>query len=88
MKQAYLRDMFKKASKTATDKLLWLSSDPLSPTPSYSSVVNATENTEGEPDDPEWADEGNAQMEYSSDYMCGLSIGAETKYYLQELKPV
>jgi hypothetical protein len=39
----------------------------LSPTPSTFSEVKTPENTEEDPDDPEPADEGDIQMEYSSD---------------------
>jgi hypothetical protein len=37
--------------------------DTLSPSPSNSSDMKTSENTEQNPDDPELADEGNIQME-------------------------
>ena len=43
-----------------------VSPDILSPTPT-TSIVKAPENTEKDTDDPEAADEGGIQMEYSSD---------------------
>jgi hypothetical protein len=44
-----------------------VSSDHLSPTPSTSAVIKTPKNTEENPGDPEAADEGDIQMEYSSD---------------------
>jgi hypothetical protein len=41
--------------------------DPLSTIPSTSSAMKTPENTEKGPDDPEPADEGDIQMEHSSD---------------------
>jgi len=38
----------------------------LSPTPSTSSAMKTPDNTEADPDDPEPADAGDIQMEYSS----------------------
>jgi hypothetical protein len=40
------------------------------------------DNTEQETDDPEPADEGDIQMQYSSDKLYSPSIGAVTKNYL------
>jgi hypothetical protein len=54
-----------------------VSPEPFSPTPSISS-----ENTEENPDDREPADEGDIQMEYSSDQFYSPSIGAVTKDYM------
>jgi hypothetical protein len=42
----------------------------------------APENAEEDPDDPEPADEGNIQMEYSFACFYSPSIGAVTKNYL------
>jgi len=44
-----------------------VSPDPLSPTPSTSSTMKTPKNTEEGPNDPEPADEGDIQMECSSD---------------------
>jgi hypothetical protein len=63
VKQADLRDMFKKASKRVCTSNV-VSPDPLSPTPSTSPAMNTPENTEEDPDDPEPAGEGDIQMEY------------------------
>jgi hypothetical protein len=41
--------------------------NPLSPAPLTSSAMKTPENTEEDTDDPEPADEGDNQMEYSSD---------------------
>jgi hypothetical protein len=44
--------------------------------------MKTTENKEEDPDDPEPADEGDIQMEYSSDYLYKPSIGTETSNYI------
>jgi hypothetical protein len=44
-----------------------ISLDHFSATPSTSSAMKTPQNTEKDPNDPEPADEGEAQMEYSSD---------------------
>jgi hypothetical protein len=64
MKQADLRNIFKKASKTVCTSTIVVSPDPFSPTPSTSSAMKAPQNTK---DDPEPATEGDVQMEYTSD---------------------
>jgi hypothetical protein len=56
--------MFKKASKSVCASSGVASPDPLSTTPSTSSTMKASKNTE---EDPEPADEEDIQMEYSSD---------------------
>jgi hypothetical protein len=66
-RQAALRDMFKKAFKSVCTSTIVASPDPLSPTLWTSSFVKTLENTEEDSDDPEPADEGDIQMEYSSD---------------------
>ena len=43
-----------------------VSPDSLSPNPT-SAALKTPENTEEDPDDPQPADEGDIQMEYSSD---------------------
>jgi hypothetical protein len=64
----YLRDMFvKMAFNCFSTSTIVVSPISLSPTPSYSSAVKTSENTKQNPDDPELTDEGNIQMEYSSD---------------------
>jgi hypothetical protein len=65
VKQADLKDWFKKASKSVCTLTILVSLDPLSPNPSTSSAMKTPENTEADPDDPEPADEGDIQMEYS-----------------------
>jgi hypothetical protein len=49
MKQAYLRDMFKKVSKSVCISTVVVSPDPLSPTPSTSSAMKTPENREEDP---------------------------------------
>jgi hypothetical protein len=56
----------KKVSKNACTLTTVVSSDGLSPTPLTSSAMKTPENTEGETDDPEPADEEDNHMEYSS----------------------
>jgi hypothetical protein len=63
VKQADLRDMFKKATKSGCTSTVLVSPDPLSPTLSPSSAMMTPENTEEDPDDPEPADEGDIQMD-------------------------
>jgi hypothetical protein len=52
IKQSDLRDMFRKASRSAHISVTVVSSDPFSSTPSASSAMQTPENTEEEPDDP------------------------------------
>jgi hypothetical protein len=59
-----------------------ISPSPLFPTPSASSAMKTPENIAEDPDDPGPADEGDIQMEYSSDYLCKPSIGPVTNNYL------
>jgi hypothetical protein len=59
--------MFKKASKSVCTSTLVVSPDPSSPTPWISSTMKMPENEEQDPEDPESAEEGDIQMEYSSD---------------------
>ena len=58
------------------------------PSASQVETKETPENTEGDPDTPEPAHEGDIQMEYSSNWLCSQSIGAVTKNYLQELRSV
>jgi hypothetical protein len=44
--------------------------------------MKTPENTEEDPNGLEPAHEGNIQMEYSSDWLYGPSVGALTKNYL------
>jgi len=60
--------MFKKAIKSVCTSTIVVFPDPLFPTPPTPSAMRNPENTEEDPDGPEPADEGNIQMEYSSDY--------------------
>ena len=66
MKLADLRDMFTKASRCVCTSTVVLSLDPLSPTPSTNSVMRTAENTEEDLYDPHTADEGDNQIEYTS----------------------
>jgi hypothetical protein len=67
MKHVNLRDMFKKTSKCACTSTIVISPNPSSPTPSTSSAMKTSENTEEDPDDLASVYEGDIQMEYSSD---------------------
>jgi hypothetical protein len=67
VKQADLRDMFKKASVSVCTSTAVVSSDTLSPTTSTYSARKTPENTEEDPDDPQPADDGGIQIKYSSD---------------------
>jgi hypothetical protein len=66
VKQAYVRGVFKMASKSICTSTDAASPNPLSPIPSASSAMKTQKTHEG-PDNPESADEGNIQMEYPSD---------------------
>jgi len=57
----------KKASKNVYTSTIVVSHGPLSPTPSISSAMKTTENKQDDPEDPDPANEGNIQTEYSSD---------------------
>jgi hypothetical protein len=67
MKEADLRDMFKKASKSVSTSTIVVSPDPFFLSHQFFSAMKTPENTEEDPDDPEPADEGYIQMECSSD---------------------
>jgi hypothetical protein len=67
MKQADLRDMFKKAYKSTCKSNIVVSPDLLPPTPSTSSTMKTPEITEEDTDCRELADEGHMQMEYFCD---------------------
>jgi hypothetical protein len=64
-----------------------VSPDPLSPTPT-SSGLKTPESTEEDPDDREPVDEGDIQMQCSSDQLYNTGVGAVTKNYLLELRSV
>jgi len=66
MKQADLRDMFKKVSKGVSTSTIMVSSDLMSPIESVSSVMKTPDNKEENPDKPESSDERDTQMQYSS----------------------
>ena len=74
--------MFKRASNCACTSSVVISPSPLLPSPSTSSAIGE----EAGEEDPEPADEGDVQTEYSSDPLYSPSTGAERKYYLQELR--
>ena len=59
--------MFKKDSKIFWTSTVVVSPDTLSHTPSTSSAIKAPENIEEDSDDPQSANEGDIQAEYSSD---------------------
>jgi hypothetical protein len=65
--EADLRDIFKKATKSGCTSTVVLSPDPFPLTSSTSSAVKTPVGTEEGPDDPEPADEGDIQMEYSDE---------------------
>ena len=62
-------------------QLLWLSHDPLSPTPTTSSAMKTSENAEEDPDNTEPAD-GDIQKEDFSAWLYSPSTGAVTKNYV------
>jgi hypothetical protein len=66
VEQADLGDMFTKASRYVCTSTVVLSLDPLSPAPSNNSVMKTAENTEEDPCDTHTADEGDNQIEYTS----------------------
>ena len=57
--------MFKKASNSICTSTI-VPPDPLSPTPKLKTAMKTPENIEEDPNDPEPADEGDNQTEYSS----------------------
>jgi hypothetical protein len=67
MKRADLRNMFKKASKSACTSNVVLSPELLSPPLSTSSALKTPEHTEEDYDDLEPAYEGDIQIQYCSD---------------------
>jgi hypothetical protein len=67
IKQADLRDMSKKASKSVYTSTIVVSPDPMSLNPSNSLAMKAPENTEEDLDYPEPADKGDIKMDYSFD---------------------
>ena len=66
MKQADLCNMITKTSKNACTVAVVVSPDPLPPTPAIYSAMKTPENTDGNPDVPEPADERDIQIEYFS----------------------
>jgi hypothetical protein len=62
-----MRDMVKTSSKSICTSTIVASPNLFSPTPSNSSAMKTPQNTEEDPDNPEPADEGDIQTEYSSD---------------------
>jgi hypothetical protein len=66
MKQTDLRHV-QKAYKSICTSTVVVSCDHLSLTPSTFPAMKTPQNTEEDPDDPEPADKGDIQMEYSSD---------------------
>jgi hypothetical protein len=66
IKQADLRNTFKKASKSVCTSTVVVFLDPSSPTPLTSSAMNTPQITEEDPDHHEPANLGDTQMEYFS----------------------
>lgn len=81
LKKTDLKDMFKEASNNACASTVVVPPDIVSPTPS-TSAIQTPENTKQDPYDPEPADEGDDQVQYSSNYSYSSSIVAVTKNYL------
>jgi hypothetical protein len=67
VKQADLRDMFKKASRSACSSIIVVSHNSLSVIALTSSALKTPENKEENPDRPKSAVEGDIQMEWSPD---------------------
>jgi hypothetical protein len=67
MKHTDIKDMFKKASEYLYINCCHISWYASYPTATNSPAMKTPENTEGDPDYPEQAREGDIQMEYSSD---------------------
>jgi len=67
MKLADIMNMCIKVSKSACTSTLVVPTNLSSPTPSTSLAIKTPKNTQQDPDDPEPADEGDIQVEYSSD---------------------
>jgi hypothetical protein len=65
VKEADLRDVFRKATKNGYTSTIVLSPDPLSLTVSTSSATKTPVDREEDPDDSEPTDEGDIQMEKS-----------------------
>ena len=65
MKKPDLRNMVNKASKSICTSTVVASPDPMSPT-SISLAMKTQENIEEDPDESEPWEEGDIQMEYSS----------------------
>jgi len=81
VKQADLRDMFKKASKSVCISMIVVSSESLSPTPSTSSAMKTPENKLVDSDYHTPAEERHIQVEYFSDQLCSPITGAVIKNY-------
>lgn len=77
--------MFNKTSKSVCASTVGVSHDPLFPTPSPSSAMKNPGNTDEDPDDPDPADKGNIQMEYSPDHLNIPSVGAVSKNDLRSV---
>jgi len=66
MKQADLRNLSKKTSKSVCTSILMVSADLLYPTPSTSSAMKTPDDAEEDPDAPEQADGFIVQPKYGS----------------------
>jgi len=67
MKQKNLMDLFKKAPKSVCTVAVVVSPDPFAPYIMSLFSSEHSEDTEKEPDEPEGENQGDIQMEYSSD---------------------
>jgi hypothetical protein len=67
LKWTVVREMIKKASKSACSSTVVVYPNHLSPNPSTSSAIKTPGNTEKDPDDPEPTIVGDNQMEYTLD---------------------
>jgi len=72
--------MFKKSSKSVCRSIVAVYPDPLSLTPS-TSTTNTPENTEEDSGDPESADEGDIQRQYSFNWLYSPIVELVTKIY-------
>jgi len=72
--------MFKKASKSVRTLTIVVSPDPSLLLHQILQLWRC-QKTDKDPNDPDWADEGDVQIEYTSDWLYGPSIAALTKNY-------
>ena len=78
LKQADFRDVFKEGLQGCPTAIIVVSPDPFSHTASTSSAMKLPENTEEESNDFEPVDNGDIQMDNSSDQLYSPSISSVT----------